>query len=166
MVSKIGTICFIGYLFLLAPYGRPVQALVERYIDAQGAFVLAVLCLVGAGFATPRASAKELLTKAVFALVLCLGLGQFILYPVEWSHLAHYAALSILMNRAFQLPALHAIIAASCVGILDESLQGISPGRVFDFRDICLNFVGAAVGISIQRVSTDTLRRMCRKFTN
>ena len=167
VVAKIVTLCFIGYLFLLAPFGRSLQALVEGYVGPRGALALAVICLVAAGLFTRRSTSKiELLSKGAVSLVICLVINQFILYPVEWSHVAHYAALSILLSTTFKLSPLLSIAIASGVGLIDESLQGISPDRVFDLRDICLNVVGAVVGIGIQSVSTDSLRERGKKITN
>ena len=81
--------------------------------------------------------------------------------PTERSHLVEYGVVAVFIHEALTeraargrrvpLPALLAIAAASLVGVIDELIQRVIPGRVFDPVDILFNVLAAvmAVGASV-----------------
>ena len=81
--------------------------------------------------------------------------------PTERSHLVEYGVVAVFIHEALTersargrrvpAPALLAIMAASLVGVIDELIQRVIPGRVFDPVDILFNVLAAvmAVGASV-----------------
>ena len=81
--------------------------------------------------------------------------------PTERSHLVEYGVVAVFIHEALTerasrgrrvpVPALLAIVAASLVGVIDELIQRVIPGRVFDPVDILFNVLAAvmAVGASV-----------------
>jgi VanZ family protein len=67
--------------------------------------------------------------------------------PAEAVHLVEYGILAVLFRRALPGGAGASILAAGLIGILDEVIQGATPGRVFDVRDIVINVLAAAVAL-------------------
>ena len=60
-----------------------------------------------------------------------------------------YGLLALLAGRAFgggTAAALGGGAAAAGVGLLDEIVQGATPGRVFDWWDVALNAAAALLG--------------------
>lgn len=89
--------------------------------------------------------------------------------PEERTHLFEYSILALLVYEALverkrhggnvRFPALIAFGGASSMGVVDELIQAVLPGRVFDVRDIGFNVL--AVGMAI--VSAVLLRRVRRR---
>ncbi len=81
--------------------------------------------------------------------------------PTERSHLVEYGVVAVFIHEALTeraargrrvpAPALLAIVAASLVGVIDELIQRVIPGRVFDPVDILFNVLAAvmAIGASV-----------------
>lgn len=77
---------------------------------------------------------------------------------VERSHLIEYGVVAIFIFAALTerirnghnvpIPAVLAIIAASLIGVLDESIQLMLPARVFDPLDILFNIFAAIMAVS------------------
>ena len=94
-----------------------------------------------------RNSAITLITIALCAYVSEL----LIVDPIERIHFVKYGLLSILIfagqkgsnTLAKMIPA---IVLSISLGCLDESIQYFVPNRVFDMRDILLNFTGSLYG--------------------
>ncbi|MFO7759659.1 MAG: VanZ family protein [Roseovarius sp.] len=130
------------------------------------------------------------LTRQRWSLASCiwlLGLAGLLIYLTfgladgnaeEAVHYVQYGILSILLFRAFS----HRIrdfsiyaaatIAGTLVGMIDETVQWLTPGRFFDLRDIWLNCtavalvqVGLAAGVRPALISGlpgwDSVRRLC-----
>ena len=69
--------------------------------------------------------------------------------PVGRVHLPEYGLLAVLAARAFGAgtpAALGGAAAATGVALLDELVQGVTPGRVFDWWDVALNAAAALLG--------------------
>ena len=98
-------------------------------------------------------------SKGFFGLIvlLCVGFGILMqvmtITPVEQVHAAEYAVLAALVYRA---PAtnigpwargLIALTYACIMGVVDEMIQYVLPNRVFDPRDIGLNWIAGGFGV-------------------
>lgn len=78
--------------------------------------------------------------------------------PTERSHLIEYGIVALLIyeallervsqGRRVPVPAVLAILAASLIGVIDESIQAIIPSRVFDPVDIFFNVLAAVMAVS------------------
>jgi len=74
--------------------------------------------------------------------------------PVEQIHFSEYGLLSFLLFRLFRHrdPSrrvyLWTLIGACLIGFLDEMVQGLTPGRVYDTRDLWFNGVGGSLGLT------------------
>ena len=70
----------------------------------------------------------------------------------ERFHLLLYGILSVIVFWALKLHAkrnriyLYTIILAFLLGAIDEFIQGILPMRVFDVRDILMNWLSSGMG--------------------
>ena len=106
----------------------------------------------------PRGREIGVVTGIVAVYVL---LGVRLAIP-ERSHLMEYGVLAVFVYEALRervangrrvlLPAVSAFVATALVGVIDESLQGILPNRVFDWNDLlfnCLASGGAVAGLKI-----------------
>jgi len=117
-----------------------------------------------------------------------LGIAGLIVYltfglragsPEEAVHFLQYGMLSLLLYRAFTHRVRDysiyaaATIAGTIVGMVDETVQWLTPGRHFGMRDIWLNFTAVALvqaalaaGVRPKIVSgwpdRASLRRLCR----
>jgi hypothetical protein len=117
-----------------------------------------------------------------------LGIAGLVIYmtfgfkdgtPVEAVHFLQYGILSLLLYRAFTHRVRDysiyaaATIAGTIVGMIDETVQWLTPGRYFGLGDIWLNFtavalVQAALAASIRPMIVSgwpdgaSLRRLCR----
>ena len=88
--------------------------------------------------------------------------------PTERSHLVEYGVVAVFIHEALTerrgqgrrvpAPALLAIVAASLVGVIDEGIQKLIPGRVFDPVDILFNVLAAVMAV----VASVALRRARR----
>jgi hypothetical protein len=76
---------------------------------------------------------------------------------VERTHLIEYGVVAILIYEALKerlrngrrvpVPAVLAIIVTALLGLLDESIQALLPGRVYDFRDVGFNAIAGLMAI-------------------
>ena len=85
---------------------------------------------------------------AILAAALAAGL-LLVSSPVGIVHLPQYGGLAALACRAIGARTGAAVFggaSAAAVGLLDETVQGFVPNRVFDWWDVALNAAGAAVG--------------------
>ncbi len=114
----------------------------------------------------------------VSGLIVYLAFGLAGGSPVEAIHYVQYGTLSILLFRAFS----HRIrdysiyvavtLTGTLAGMIDETIQWLTPDRIFDLRDVWLNFkatalvqIGLAAGIRPKLISglpgLNSLRRLC-----
>ncbi len=147
-----------------SPWLGTARALLETRLGGSYADALAIglIAVGGAAFVVAVASIRTRravrygLLAAALALValetLLWGEGIRRIDLVERVHLVEYAAIALLYSKAFEarvrdfaLPLL-AILAATLVGMADETIQSISPVRVGDMRDVLLNGWAAAIG--------------------
>ncbi|MEI4233558.1 VanZ family protein [Roseovarius sp. D22-M7] len=145
-----------------------------------GVAVAVILATAGALFLTRHrlslGSSVWLLGLAGLVLYLTFGLADG--SAEEAIHYVQYGTLSVLLFRAFSHRIrdysiyVAATLAGTFVGMVDESVQWLTPKRYFDLRDIWLNFtavallqIGIAAGIRPRMIAGspgwESLRRLC-----
>ncbi len=143
-----------------------------------------VILVAGAGVALLLKRRRS----SVAGYVWLLGIAGLIVYltfglragsPEEAVHFLQYGMLSLLLYRAFTHRVRDysiyaaATIAGTVLGMVDETVQWLTPGRHFGVRDIWLNFTAVALvqaalaaGVRPKIVSgwpdRASLRRLCR----
>lgn len=125
-----------------------------------GLFVLGCLLVVAAILTQSlkrRPSGPEIgVALGVLAAYLLVFVRMTI--PTERSHLIEYGVLALFIYEALRErasrgrrvpePALLAVVAASLLGVLDEGLQAVLPGRVSDIRDILFNVLAGGMAVA------------------
>ena len=111
-------------------------------------------------------------------LVAFLGiLGVYLLViarisiPEERTHLIEYGIVGIFVFEAIKeryrhvdgiiLPLLYSILITAIIGLIDEGLQYLIPGRFFDPRDVFFNFFAGSMSI----VSSIFIKWIREKFS-
>ena len=153
-------------IFLTIPLARTIQRFVARNWGDE-IFIYAVLGVIGAGLVTGLTSVSRgrsllsrdsfwLLAVAIIFFGYTLKLGQE--SPSEAVHFVQYGILGILLFRALSHrihdPAifLAAAIIGGIIGMVDEFIQWLTPGRYWGLKDIWLNlFAVVMVQIAISR---------------
>lgn len=122
--------------------GAPVVAGLTVLVPA-GVALAVRLRSVGAAFPRPH------LALAGIALAALASWRLLASSPIALIHMPQYGLLALLAGRAFgggTAAALGGGAAAAGVGLLDEIVQGATPGRVFDWWDVALNAAAAILG--------------------
>lgn len=150
-------IVLVAILSTLA-LGRPLQESL-RDQNIQAVFFLSGMILTGATIIIHgikvRPSKAEMvvwLGLAAVYVMLILRLGA-----PERSHLIEYSVLAIFIHKALierlspksnaLRPAILAFVITAIIGVLDESVQKLLPGRVFDPEDMMFNSIAAFMAI-------------------
>jgi len=146
-----------GLTFAIVPFVRTGVDFVREQLGS-GAFIYAV-----AGSVVLATVAAIYLTRHKWSLgasVWLVGLAGLLLYLTfgladgsaeEAIHYVQYGTLSVLLFRAFSHRIRDYSIYVACtlvgtlVGVVDETVQWLTPERVFDLRDVWLNFTGVVV---------------------
>jgi len=78
--------------------------------------------------------------------------------PQERTHLIEYSVLAAFIYEAFRerikngrqvpMPALLTILITATLGLFDELIQLIIPGRVFDIRDVTFNAIAGVMAVA------------------
>ena len=143
-------------IFLSLPYTpRFVRWSDARFGPGAAIFVVgAVLALAGALLVRRLLRFRAAFPWPHLALA-ALGLASWAAWrllassPIGRVHLPEYGLLAILAARAVGGTTGAAIasgVAAAGVGFLDELVQLVTPGRVFDWWDVALNVAAACLG--------------------
>ncbi len=174
-------------IFVSVPYVRAAVDYVRQHWGAAVFTYLVAACVILVLAATvvlllkrrQNSLAGHVWLAAIFGVVIYQIFDLQAGSPVEAVHFLQYGMLSLLLFRAFAHRVRDnsvyaaAAITGSFVGMLDETVQWLTPGRVFDLADIRLNFtavalvqIALAAGIRPRRISgwPDglSLRRLCR----
>lgn len=148
---------YVAILLASVPYARNiVVGLREQHLLGTSVTLLYFVAIVGVVYHVVfdvRLSDRI----AFFALVLLtLVTGSLVLglaVPEERIHFLQYGLLAILCRKALanhvspRGQVLGAMVLASLAGIVDELLQGLTPERVCDPRDMALNAVAAFLAL-------------------
>ena len=157
---------YAALLYGLLPYGPAIARTVQG--TALGRFGLGS----GAGWAVGAgvvAAAMRLRGRAapgaayVLAAVTVLGYAMALVWlraiRLERVHLPEYGIAAWLAWRALVVPLgdrwttfVAAAVLAALIGWGDELVQGVTPGRVYDLRDVAANAVGAGLGALVLAV--------------
>lgn len=76
-------------------------------------------------------------------------IGRFV--TIEEFHILEYAALGVLTGWAFRAGRPFPLAIILLVGWAEEAVQGFLPQRFFQWSDVALNWVGALLGLFLQR---------------
>lgn len=124
------------------------------------AFVALMSAVAWAALRSPRRTPRDWLVAALVA-VSALLVTRTGIPLVERSHLIEYGLLAVLIFHALDARraaggavrwvALPAIGGTALLGLVDEAIQAVLPGRVFDPRDLLFNGLAAVstVGMTV-----------------
>ncbi len=173
-----------GLTFATVPFVR-VGVKFARENLGPGFFTYTVVALVVLAAASALYKTRQRLT--LWSCMWLSGLSGLVIYfvfglasgnAVEAVHFIQYGTLSLLLFRAFSHRVRDysvyaaAAIAGSFAGMIDETIQWLVPGRVFDLRDVWLNAeavtivqIGIAAGIRPRYISVlpgwQSMKRLC-----
>ncbi len=176
-----------GVVFVTIPFVRDWVKYVRGQWGGE-AFTYAVTAIVILVLVAAVGLLLKLRRKSVASYAWLFGVAGLIVYltfdlkagsPEEAVHFVQYGVLSVLLFRAFTHRVrdysiyFAAAITGTIVGMIDETIQWLTPGRYFGLRDIWLNFTAVALvqtalaaGVRPEIVSGwpdgTSLRRSCR----
>jgi hypothetical protein len=176
---------WIGLIYASIPFVRRArEAFATRWPAELIAYVViavvlgtVVAAIVFLRRRRPQIGLADLMWLFGVAAVIVVWTRRLMGQPEEAVHFLEYGVLGILLYRAFEArvpdPTVHvaAMLTGLLVGTVDEIIQWLVPGRIWDFRDIVLN--GSAVALvqiaiwrlarrPVRSVSTSSLRLLCR----
>ena len=153
----IYTLC----LYLLIPYARGIQSIVESILgnglDILLTGLLAFIFIL-LSIRMIRCRNYFYLFRILLGGLICIVSFNFISLPIEkvhflfyavWGHLALYSFLALLQNslKAYAISLILGILAGWC----DELIQAMTPNRIYDPWDIFFNGVGVFIGLMTYR---------------
>lgn len=153
---------FLAGLWVILIYGtlsivRPLTEFAKQYslfpvvINA-----VIVIILIGAvALFLKKNPIRQALTYVLLLSVLAAYLFGLIIIsiPEERLHFVEYGVLAFLVYRALildvskRLGYLLAFIITTLIGLGDEGIQYLLPNRYYQFKDVCLNSISAALGL-------------------
>jgi hypothetical protein len=160
-VRWLWVVGWIALIYTTIPFVRVLQGWFTARWDKAliGYAVIAVIVVSAVAVAaslrhlTARPSRGAVLWLMVVAAVFTWWAVSLRQVPEEAVHLLEYGVLGVLLYRAIRpriedvTVYLVAALIGLLVGIVDEVIQWITPGRFFDFRDIFLN--GGSCGLAL-----------------
>ncbi len=136
---------------------------------AAGMLLIVLMVIAHALQSRPNAATVTIALGVIAAYLLVF---VRIANPAERTHLIEYGVVSLLTLEALRerarngrfapAPALLAIVIATTVGTIDEFVQGVLPGRVFDTRDILFNALAGILAVAASLL-LEWARRQVRK---
>lgn len=150
---------YTGAIYAFLPFGTAFWGFVLNHWGSSINYLgLFFVCVLGAYFLIYLIFQKQVKKLSVyisfFAIsCVCLALLKYMCVAgAERFHLLLYGILSVIVFWAFKLHAkgnriyLYTITLAFLLGATDEFIQGILPMRVFDIRDIFMNWLSSGMG--------------------
>lgn len=158
-LSWFWVLAWTGAIFLTIPFVRLATSFVKENwgsVVFTYAIILVFVVLTGAILATllkrrtlPPGRIVPILVVAAIYIYLTFGLKSGT--PEEAVHYIEYGILGCLTFRAFTHritdPTIYlaATLTGALIGMIDEAIQWLVPGRYFDLRDIWLNVTAVAL---------------------
>ncbi len=147
------------FIYATIPLARSIQGWVDRHLGRTAFLYLVLLALLVGFWAAFRflrrqpqsAGRARWCWLTAIALALAAGSWQLRANPEEAMHVVQYGVLSLLLYRALRPtlcdPGLYVVatLAGATLGVLDEVIQWMVPGRFFDFRDMGINVLAVAL---------------------
>lgn len=135
----------------------PVFGLLREYGLVEAFYVIGLILVVSTvatqGFQVRPGGRDILITIGIIAAYLLVFTRMS--FPGERTHLIEYGIVAVFIyealterrneGRRVPMPALLAIVFASLLGVFDELIQKLLPGRVFDPRDMLFNVLAATM---------------------
>ena len=154
------TLLVVAAIYSTLGLVQPLAGVLRERGLLGGLFMLGML-LVGAAILTQGLKARPRGAE------ICVALGVAAVYlllfariatPEERTHLIEYGVVAVFIyealterakhGRRVPVPALVAVLAASFVGLLDESIQAFLPSRAYDIRDVLFNVLAALMAVA------------------
>jgi hypothetical protein len=120
-------------------------------------FVSAVVAVVGNAVKRDPRGGEPWVALGV-AVVYGMVIVRVAVTPEERTHLFEYGLLAVLVlealserlrnGRRVPLPAVVAVVATSLLGWVDEGIQAVLPGRVYDLRDVGVNALAGLMAVA------------------
>ena len=156
------TLGLAGTIVGLAPEWLPVLVF-------WGGFVGTGLTVLTQGLRVRPGGAEVAVVLGVAAVFLMVGVRVGVTVA-ERTHLLEYSVVAVFVyeallervrsGRAVPAPAVLAVLGTWAVGLLDEGLQAVLPGRVFDPVDILFNVLAALLAVGASLVLGAVRRRL------
>lgn len=140
--------------------GALSQQLAERGILEPAfalGFLLVAVAIVGNAVEDPGARRQLWLLVGVLA-ALGMILVRLGVSAAHRTHLFEYGLVGVLVYEALaervraggrvSAPGVAAVVAAGLLGWIDEGIQAVLPGRVYDLRDVAFNLLAALGGVA------------------
>ena len=156
----IGTGLTVAAIYISIPFaGTLSEALRSSGLLAPAfalCFVLAIALTVGRSVWGSRAPRAFWVAAAVVTVwgMLFVRMG---VTAEERSHLFEYGLLGLLIlellmerrrtGRPAPAPVITAVLSTAALGWIDEGIQAVVPGRVYDLRDVGVNALAGAVAV-------------------
>lgn len=144
---------------MLARFGREIQnyylALPVQLRDGLS-FLGVIVLLIALLYYYLRLATKRSKQFAMVHFLVLIGLAElvnnFAISAIELTHIPLYGGLCGLLLTYFEEKSrisrvVLSVLIASLVSLADELVQGITPDRFFDTRDLALNFASTLIGI-------------------
>ena len=151
---------YAALLYGLLPYGPAIARAVQGTSLGRFSLGSGAVWVVGAGVIAVGMRLRQRAAPRgayLLAVVAVLGYATALVWlraiRLERVHLPEYGIAAWLAWRALIVPMgdrsptyVAAAVLAALIGWGDELVQGVTPGRVYDLRDVAANTVGAGLG--------------------
>ena len=154
------TLLVVAAIYSTLGVARPLAGVLREHGLLEILFMLGML-LVGAAILTQGLKTRPR------GVEVCVALGVAAVYlllftriatPEERTHLIEYGVVAVFIyealierashGRRVPVPALLAVLAASLIGLIDESIQAYLPTRAYDMRDVLFNVLAALMAVA------------------
>ena len=154
------TLLVVAAIYSTLGIVRPLAGVLREQGLLGGLFMLGMLLVGGAiltqGLKTRPRGAEIGVALGVAAVYLLLFTR--IATPEERTHLIEYGVVAVFIYEALNeranhgrrvpAPAFLAVLAASLIGLVDESIQAFLPTRAYDVRDVLFNVLAALMAVA------------------
>lgn len=144
-------------IFAVIPLARAIQKVVSELWGRQSFANLTLLVVLGAGGLAIRRLVRQRRPPASYVWLIAVGITfcvctyQLRYAPEEALHFVQYGALGVLAYRALSHRVrdwtiyLTAATIGGMVGVIDEVIQWLVPGRFWGLQDIWIDLLGATL---------------------